>query len=121
MLSTGIPANAGINFNYTDGGLINYTINDSVLNFPNFVRLVNGNIEMPSITLKFAINKTIVSGSKSIVINTSSFGPKTTTFPNQKVYLVAGNTATVSYMVDASTSFANTAVNVTIYRMVSNN
>ncbi len=116
-----LPASAGINFNYSDGSHRNYTITDAALNSNNFVRLINGDIEMPSITLKFEINKTLVSGSKKIVINTGSFGPKTTSFPNQKVYIASGGTATVSYMVDASNSFANTAVNVTTYRLVSNN
>jgi PGF-pre-PGF domain-containing protein/methanogen extracellular protein (TIGR04279 family) len=116
-----LPASAGINFNYSDGSHRNYTITDAALNSNNFVRLVNGDIEMPSITLEFTINKTLVSGSKSIVINTGSFGPKTTFLPNQKVYIASGGTATVSYMVDASNSFANTAVNVTTYKLVSNN
>jgi PGF-pre-PGF domain-containing protein/methanogen extracellular protein (TIGR04279 family) len=119
MLSSVIPASAGIDFNYNDGTLRNYTINDAIL--PSFVKLVDGDIEMPSITLKFSINKNIVSGSKSISINTGSFGPKTTSFPNQKVYIASGSTASVSYSVDASSSFAGTTVNVTTYRLVSNN
>ncbi len=114
-------ASAGINFNYTNVTPRNYTVTDAVLNTNNFVVLTGGNIEVPSITLKFNISKTLVSGSRSLFLNSTLFGPKTTTLPKQKVYIASGGTATVSYMVDASNSFANTAVNISTFKQVSNN
>lgn len=116
------PASAGVSFNYSNVSTNNYTITDSVLNSNNFIRLVDGNIEMPSVTLKFAINKTLVDGGKSLVLNSSSFGPRTTSIPNQKVYYKgSGDTAAVSYIVDASDSFAGVQVNVSTFKQVSNN
>src|SRR5574341_1844360 len=120
IMVSALPVNAGINFNYSNTNSRNYTIPDAAMNSNNFVTLTGGNIEMPSITLKFGINKTLSSGTKSLVINTSTFGPRTTDLPNQKVYTLSGSTAAVSYTVNAS-GFANTAVNISTYRQVSGN
>ncbi|MCZ7384650.1 MAG: TIGR04279 domain-containing protein [Candidatus Methanoperedens sp.] len=120
LIAPVLPVSAGINFNYTNAEPHNYTITDSVLNSNNFVRLVGGDIEMPSLTLKFAINKTLVSGNKSLILNSSIFGPKTTSLPNQKVfYINPGGTATADYFVDASDTFAaNMVVNVSTYKQL---
>jgi len=112
-----LPASAGINFNYTNAEPHNYTITDSVLNSNNFVKTVGGDIEMPSLTLKFAIDKTIVSGTRSLTLKSGSFGPKTTSLPDQKVFYVnPGGTATAVYFVDASDTFANKVVDVSTYK-----
>ncbi|MCZ7381912.1 MAG: right-handed parallel beta-helix repeat-containing protein, partial [Candidatus Methanoperedens sp.] len=120
LIASVLPVSAGINFNYTNVVPRNYTITDSVLNSNNFVRLTGGDIEMPSITLRFAINRTLVSGNKSLILKSSIFGPKTTSLPNQKVfYINPGGTATADYSVDASNTFANMVVNVSTYKQVS--
>ncbi|MEQ9731559.1 MAG: PGF-pre-PGF domain-containing protein [Candidatus Methanoperedens sp.] len=115
-----VPANAGINFNYTNVAARNYTITDDVLKSNNFVRLIDSDIAMPTISLEFAINKTLVSGNRSLVLNTSHFGPSITDLPNQKVYYIGpSGKAAVSYTIDASSSFANTVVNVSTFKQVS--
>lgn len=116
-------ASPGINFNYTNVTNSNYTITDNVLNSENFLRLVGGDIQMPSLTLKFAINKTLISGNKTLDISSLSFGPRTTSIPNQKVYYAgSGGTATVEYTVEASsTYFANAPVNISTFKQASDN
>ncbi len=123
LIASVLPISAGINFNYTNAGPHNYTITDSVLKSNNFVKPVGGDIKMPSINLTFAINKTLVSGNKSLILNSSIFGPETTSLPNQKVfYINPGGTATVEYIVDASDTFAvNMGVDVSTYKQVNGN
>ncbi len=122
LIVSAFPASAGINFNYTNTEPHNYTITDSVLNSPNFVKMVGGDIEMPSLTLKFAIDKTIASGTRSLTLKSGSFGPKTTSLPDQKVFYVnPGGTATAVYFVDASDTFANKVVDVSTYKQANGN
>ncbi len=124
ILFLALPAGAGINFNYTSTTHRNYTITDEVFNSlpPNFIRFVDGNIELPTLRLEFALNKTIDSGNRTLVLS-GHFGPGTTTLPNQKVfYTVPGGTALVSYSVDASSLyFANKKVNVSTFKQGSSN
>ncbi|MCX9025954.1 MAG: TIGR04279 domain-containing protein, partial [Candidatus Methanoperedens sp.] len=117
-----LPANAGINFNYTNVTPRNYTITDTVMNSENFVRLIGGNIEMPTVNLFFSIdNTTLVSGPKSVTITSSRFGPKTTNIPAQKVYIAsADGNATINYYIDASAIFKNASVNISTYSQISN-
>jgi len=115
MMITVLPASAAINLNYSNiAGIRNYTINNSVLNSTNFISY-NGNIELPTLSLTFEIDKILQSDSKTLVIKADHFGPQFTDLPKQKIFVVDNGTAIVNFTINASkTNFGNKNVNVKI-------